>query len=830
MKHRIKNYVSIIVALSMLLSLIPLYGAALDDEFEGVETLEEVPFEFELESGDLPFEELAEATLSAEDIPACIDPALAEARGHVNRLYLQEPDDHTVMFQNRDGSKTVYVFSQPVKGSAISTSFAIQVNNGTITFSGSNIITSRIGVDLFDYNIGYCEIQTLTNGILSADGVNITADAREWARDEYIAGSLEYNMSSEAAAEYAASIVQPDADVSLAAVTPGVTITPNDPAPIGGITVMAISYSDLAGLMSFKNVSTNQYLTLTTSTSPSLTTNSSIVDPYSRWYVQYDSEIGYYVSNLSDVYNTYLGFSGTNVLFLNSAPDAESGFTLSIVSQSDSTVTIDCYEKAIDSNGSIYVTSSVNYEFPTSCEWKIMSKTNTILVSGIAATSATRVEQSGVDFYLDYTITPSTANNYDISLYDATTNQEITYDTEAYEDEYAYYIEDPGVYTVYYKDSITGVKSADFTLIVTETSGAGQPVSFASNHTYAIQPYGYGDKFLTMQDKDNNGTTANLFRVESLITEWYNQSQTFVFNTASGDSYSRTIFATLSTVQSGAPANYRENSTSYNGTYYYPNVSNINNALHYTSVSGLIGKIKSDTNSTVQVYDIGGYYVLSFGLNSNNKILALKYNANAAEGQSNVTVAEYSPNDTSFRWNITYVGIDTPLIKQTHSAGCGATATLMYTYGMGLDEIDSTVNLTALQTELRTALNFNLDTYIIVDNIKNYINGMYEDLNINPQSDYCYYYTSDAEQLSKLSNNIASQNIMIARVTMLDLNYYDNNVRGTYHYINIVGKIVINGANKYVVMDCHYDDTYFGIHIIDEEELVEAITHLIAKQ
>ena len=66
--------------------------------------------------------------------------------------------------------------------------------------------------------------------------------------------------------------------------------------------------------------------------------------------------------------------------------------------------------------------------------------------------------------------------------------------------------------------------------------------------------------------------------------------------------------------------------------------------------------------------------------------------ASCAEHNDILIVAEYSPADTSFRWNITYVGIDTPLIKQTHSAGCGATATLMYTYGMGLDEIDSTVN------------------------------------------------------------------------------------------------------------------------------------------
>ena len=70
MKHRIKKFASLIIAVSMLLSLIPLTSAALDDEFEGMETLEEIPFTFELEPGDLPFEQLKDAVLAASDIPS----------------------------------------------------------------------------------------------------------------------------------------------------------------------------------------------------------------------------------------------------------------------------------------------------------------------------------------------------------------------------------------------------------------------------------------------------------------------------------------------------------------------------------------------------------------------------------------------------------------------------------------------------------------------------------------------------------------------------------------------------------------------------------------
>ena len=42
------------IAVSMFLSVIPLYGSALDDGFAGLPTVEEIPFEFELEPGDLP--------------------------------------------------------------------------------------------------------------------------------------------------------------------------------------------------------------------------------------------------------------------------------------------------------------------------------------------------------------------------------------------------------------------------------------------------------------------------------------------------------------------------------------------------------------------------------------------------------------------------------------------------------------------------------------------------------------------------------------------------------------------------------------------------------
>ena len=476
MKHRIKKHLSLIIALSMLLSLIPFYGAAVDDEFAGYETLEEIPFEFELEPGDLPFEQLKDAVLAAEDIPACIDPALAEARGHVNRLYLQEPDDNTVTFQNRDGSKTIYVFSHPVKGMTASMTAAIQVNGSVVSFTGTNAITSRIA-ELSDYNIGYSEVAYIPTGILSADGIDLTEDARGWARGESMPSALSYNISSEAAAEYAASVSVPNTDVATTAVAPGVTITPNDPAPLGGMTVMSISYSTLAGLMSLKNMATNRYLTMTNSSSPSLSTSSSISAPYSRWFVQYDSMRGYVLSNINNVFNTYLGrMSGQSTLTIGPKSSIDYVFGLTIVSTYDSTVTIGFNDYAIDSTLSIYQRNPDDDTFPTACEWKIYNKQDITLVSGINC-SATRTEERGTYFYNNYTLTPSAASYYDIALYYADTDQMVEHDTEVSEnDEVAYCITTPGTYTVYYKDSVTGIQSQNFTLtIVTDIAEINLP-------------------------------------------------------------------------------------------------------------------------------------------------------------------------------------------------------------------------------------------------------------------------------------------------------------------------------------------------------------------
>ena len=65
--------------------------------------------------GDLSLDELKTAKLDPEDTPEIVTEENIEKNGHVNRLWEQEEDLNTIVFQNSDGTKTAYHYSDPVK-------------------------------------------------------------------------------------------------------------------------------------------------------------------------------------------------------------------------------------------------------------------------------------------------------------------------------------------------------------------------------------------------------------------------------------------------------------------------------------------------------------------------------------------------------------------------------------------------------------------------------------------------------------------------------------------------------------------------------------------
>ncbi len=117
---RTQSFISTVLMFALLLGIFPVIPISISADDPGgsvgVSSIEEAePFTVPLLPGDLTAEELKEAVLSDADKTAVVSQADIDSLEHVNRLYLQEPDEYTVIFQNRDGGKTVYVFDRPVK-------------------------------------------------------------------------------------------------------------------------------------------------------------------------------------------------------------------------------------------------------------------------------------------------------------------------------------------------------------------------------------------------------------------------------------------------------------------------------------------------------------------------------------------------------------------------------------------------------------------------------------------------------------------------------------------------------------------------------------------
>jgi len=75
------------------------------DEYESVISTEE----------DLAKEELKTAILDMDSVPEAVYTDFSEEIKHVKRLYKQETDLNSIIFQNRDETKTMYNFTEPIK-------------------------------------------------------------------------------------------------------------------------------------------------------------------------------------------------------------------------------------------------------------------------------------------------------------------------------------------------------------------------------------------------------------------------------------------------------------------------------------------------------------------------------------------------------------------------------------------------------------------------------------------------------------------------------------------------------------------------------------------
>ena len=380
-RHTYKRCISFFLMLTIMIGMFIPVGFAQEspvkntaDNSVGGTPVAEEPWTFELLEGELPLDQLKNAQLSDADLPAVISRELADERQHVNRLYEQEPDDYTVMFQNRDGGKTVYVFSTPVKGNSgleimsegsiaqsdsISRGLRLSKSAGTMTVGFPNAsLASRLGNSsaerpLFDYNIGSCDIiifGTSVSAEAAEAGLNITDSARQWgtstegAKDVFSISSADYEVMTKANMKDMAT---------------------------GGNVCISMTYSSLAGEYALKHDSTSKYLA-NIAGSPRMWAN--ILTPVCKWLLEYRTNGCYRIRSQYDQGKYLVAMTSTTVALA----DPEEGETSAWYFDTTDGCLSPSYDHSVALNGSLTIG-----DVASSGSWSLTNYVNYVDVNSI---------------------------------------------------------------------------------------------------------------------------------------------------------------------------------------------------------------------------------------------------------------------------------------------------------------------------------------------------------------------------------------------------------------------------------------------------------------
>ncbi|MGN1157138.1 MAG: hypothetical protein ACI4TK_13250, partial [Agathobacter sp.] len=321
----------------------------------------------------------------------------------------------------------------------------------------------------------------------------------------------------------------------------------------------------------------------------------------------------------------------------------------------------------------------------------------------------TRIEQSGVGFYLDYTLNPSNATHYEIDLYYASTGQSVDHDTEVDEnDEYEYFVNTPGEYTVYYKDSVTGVRSPNFTIVIYEIPDFTIVNSFAEP-TFSIKPVNAPSKYLTMNVSDSGATSLELeayniqeHEFKGLKGTYYNEYEnwkqlsrafTIESKSTSGARFEIASILTKNQYVADMPSQSTIGALSYSGPNYTmtdretkPNTLKVSREIIDDDYQYSIDSVVPvDSECELTILKIEDYYVIFTTFDSNNILNnpALKY-VSSSNTEGEIQIATYDPTATEFRWTIDQLGVNAPLIRQTEKYTCGPATFLQVLYGAGI--------------------------------------------------------------------------------------------------------------------------------------------------
>ena len=827
--HRMISTISFIIALVIVFSALPAYAVSDVSVTETEPAVSLSPFEFVPEEGDLTLEELKEAELDRSDVPFEITYELAQSRLHVNRLYRQEPDDYTVMFQNRDGSKTVYVFSEKVKGRVFFSqgrpedTKEIEIVSGQLVFNRVNEALSRLDSrcdekKLFYYNIGHADIQYF-NGRLSSGGTDITDDVRGWTSGRIISGR---GCPSEAISEI---------------------------APSSGQLAFSYTYSEIAGVVSLKNYSTNTYLRL--SGSSLIMSPSSAPTSGGRWIICYQSSYLYKIKLAQGPAATeqfIVASSDLTSIELSTSNQTYRMFWIfDSYSSGNNQGNPDYYyirpyvSQSLALNSTLGFTSVSSGSQNNSCGWLL---DNRIAIASYIGYSENVPLHSGTGLDSVLTITPTGAMT-DITWY-YTDGTEVGYDSEL--GEYIT-IETNGIHQVRFSERYSGIAMdpVDDPINVVVYGNT----EFNDSATYMIRPTNYSDLSRTLMMSSSSATETSLSisdysgNVNSNYKEkWDEKSRTFTIETLQNGK--NRIAATLPRNQYSNRPNYNSFGNSDNERKYY---YNLNSFPNYTIIeqAGTNNYISS-AGATTGISGAGEWYIVPVGTMTHttgnyNKYAIVKIDSNGImsclkwTSSDGVTCSACSA-DTVSLWVINKVGIHVPFIQQTRTYYCGYATLLQAIYGAGTEQalinsIESNGNLLHNQQEkLKTCLNYpeamDQDTVCCRINSDSYLPpGVFNN------TDY-HYYKTDSDGNSYFKNDPAT-NTLAQFINTLNVSFSTGwtpffltrtggqpyNYGATAHYISIVGYNPI--SDTILLHNCHFGNNTGGIYTVGSSLIYDNI-------
>ncbi len=286
------------------------------------------------------------------------------------------------------------------------------------------------------------------------------------------------------------------------------------------------------------------------------------------------------------------------------------------------------------------------------------------------------------------------------------------------------------------------------------------------------------------------------FNVVGNDDTWDNVSQAFSFTETYRGAYR--ITATLTTEQYEAPS--YNGSGVMTGTYLLADEKDKNNTLGMSGISLSLGAFTSSTNTAQLWYIVKNGTGYSF-INAANTNYALSFSG------STVGVGVYSNTAAAYKWNTNYLGINVPLIKQSHDNYCGVASTLQVLYGLNSSQIDRTTDNLIDQMETLAPR--------IMEDGSGY---RYKIRNVLDVDNILYKDTSGSSSEDAISS-ISAGYPCIAHVNTYTFPRYVS-IGGNYvggHYITVLGYDSV--SDMLLFADCSYLNNRYGIYLVKCSDL-----------